>query len=539
MDGDSIAAYNLFWNNGTDHQSSNVDLGTTLFTDPLLDAKHHLLPGSPAIDAGTAHFEWQGETVLDLPSSAYKGAAPDLGWFESDFGPSNQPPTVVITAPADGSTFIEGESIDFSGTATDAEDGDLAAGLSWMSSLDGVIGMGGSFSRDDLSLGTHTITSTVSDSGWLVGSDQISIGVTSPSGNLPPVVSAGPDQAIGLFDDAILDATVTDDGLPNPPGSVTTTWTQVSGAGAVSFADATVVDTTASLPESGTYVLRLTAYDGELSASDELTITVAYRFVSWGDTKHTLTQLASLSNQAALLDPSFTVFAGDLESDGFTLSGMNAWKDAMNGYSDNGMFDKTLPVRGNHDQNDTAGWQSYYDMHATAQGLGASNYSALDEDLTYSFDYGNSHFIGVDVLGGASALTPEQVSWIDNDLSAAEMRGLTHAFVYFHGPIYCLDGHCTCTTRICPLSPIVMSLIEVFNNHPIVSATFHGHEHTHAYVHIDDTRIPEATHPFEQFVTGSAGAGPSDCIPGRTDYCLPSDGFATVDVSGSSFTVSF
>ncbi len=305
------------------------------------------------------------------------------------------------------------------------------------------------------------------------------------------------------------------------------------------FDDASAEDTWVTFPGAGTYVLRLTADDGELSVSDEVTITVSFRFVSWGDTKSARDELASLSNQAVLLNPNFTIYAGDLESNGFTLSGMNAWKDAMNGYSDNGMFDKTFPVRGNHDASNASGWQSYYDLGSTAQSLGATNYSALYEDLTYSFDYGNSHFIGVDVLGDADRLSYEQVSWIDNDLAAAEARGLTHGFVFFHGPIYCVDGHCSCTTRTCPLDPVVVSLIEVFNEHPIVSATFHGHEHTYAHVHIDDTRIPEVTHPFEQFVTGSAGAGPSDCIPGRTDYCMPSHGFVNVDVSGNSFTVDF
>jgi hypothetical protein len=150
-------------------------LATTLFANPLLDAGFHLLFGSPAIDAGTAYFEWGGGIVLDLPSTAYNGAAPDLGWFESGFGPDNQPPTVRITAPADGSIFMEGESIDFSGTATDPEDGDLTAELSWMSSLDGVVGTGGFFSRDDLFPGTHTITATVTDSGELTGADEVTI----------------------------------------------------------------------------------------------------------------------------------------------------------------------------------------------------------------------------------------------------------------------------------------------------------------------------------------------------------------------------
>lgn len=92
--------------------------------------------------------------------------------------------------------------------------------------------------------------------------------------NSPPVVEAGPDQTVTLPSSAILDGTVTDDGLPDPLGIVTTTWSKVSGTGTVTFADASAVDTTASFSEAGTYVLRLTAYDGELIAGDDTTITV-------------------------------------------------------------------------------------------------------------------------------------------------------------------------------------------------------------------------------------------------------------------------
>ena len=84
VDGNSIAAYNLFWNNGTDEQGSNLDLASTLFADPLLDFELRLQPGSPAIDAGTSLFQWQGETVLDMPDTGFSGVAPDLGAYESD-----------------------------------------------------------------------------------------------------------------------------------------------------------------------------------------------------------------------------------------------------------------------------------------------------------------------------------------------------------------------------------------------------------------------------------------------------------------------
>jgi len=82
VDADSIAAYNLFWNNATDVEGSNVDSNTTLFGDPLLDANGQPQQESPAIDTGIARFEWNGEIVLDLPSDTFSGTAPDLGTVE-------------------------------------------------------------------------------------------------------------------------------------------------------------------------------------------------------------------------------------------------------------------------------------------------------------------------------------------------------------------------------------------------------------------------------------------------------------------------
>jgi hypothetical protein len=95
---------------------------------------------------------------------------------------------------------------------------------------------------------------------------------TGSSANQPPVVSAGPDQTITLPNSAFLDGTVTDDGRPNP--TPTTTWSRVSGPGTVTFADPSAVDTQASFSTAGTYVLRLTAFDGELSAADDTTVVV-------------------------------------------------------------------------------------------------------------------------------------------------------------------------------------------------------------------------------------------------------------------------
>jgi hypothetical protein len=179
VDGASIAAWNGFWLNGVDDSESNVDAATSLYQDPLLGANQELLPGSPAEDAGTAFYEHLGETVLDLPASAFAGSAPDLGAFE----------------------------------------------------------IGG--------MGTM---------------------------NEPPFVDAGRDQVLPSGYMALLEGRATDDGLP--AGSLERAWSVVSGPGTVVFGDPLAESTTASFSQDGSYVLRLSADDSDLTGSDDVRITL-------------------------------------------------------------------------------------------------------------------------------------------------------------------------------------------------------------------------------------------------------------------------
>ena len=108
----------------------------------------------------------------------------------------NTLPTVTITAPADESGFNQGAPITFSGTATDLEDGDLTGSISWTSSLNGAIGSGGSFTTSSLSLGTHTITASVTDAGGASRSSIISVTVNPEGVGFVQVrVAAGADDA--------------------------------------------------------------------------------------------------------------------------------------------------------------------------------------------------------------------------------------------------------------------------------------------------------------------------------------------------------
>jgi subtilisin family serine protease len=92
-------------------------------------------------------------------------------------GTTNTAPVVTITAPANGASFTTTDNITFAGAAVDAEDGTLSTNLVWTSNVSGQIGTGATFTRT-LPAGTHTITTSVTDSGGLVGTKSITITVT-------------------------------------------------------------------------------------------------------------------------------------------------------------------------------------------------------------------------------------------------------------------------------------------------------------------------------------------------------------------------
>jgi hypothetical protein len=92
------------------------------------------------------------------------------------------------------------------------------------------------------------------------------------STNQAPTVNAGPDQTITLPAGALLLGTATDDGLPS--GTATTTWTVSGGPGPVTLGDSASLNTSASFAMAGTYTLRLSAYDGALTSTDDVIVTV-------------------------------------------------------------------------------------------------------------------------------------------------------------------------------------------------------------------------------------------------------------------------
>ncbi len=123
--------------------------------------------------------------------------------------------------------------------------------------------------------GGANVTVRVTDPGGLFDEQDFTITVAeAPPANAAPEVDARADRTITLPTNSVaLDGTVTDDGLPDPP-QLTLTWSQDSGPGTVTFDNASAEDPTATFSAAGTYVLKLTASDGDKSTSDTVTVTV-------------------------------------------------------------------------------------------------------------------------------------------------------------------------------------------------------------------------------------------------------------------------
>jgi RHS repeat-associated protein len=148
---------------------------------------------------------------------------------------------------------------------------------------------------------TGLITWPVSSA--VAGNHQVAVRVQTPDGrfdiqsytltilspNEPPVVNAGDDRLITPGSPASLNGTVTDDGFPRN-STLGVSWSTVSGPGTATFANSSLAATTATFSASGTYLLRLSANDGELSASDEVTVTVNTPPVVNAGADQTLTQ---------------------------------------------------------------------------------------------------------------------------------------------------------------------------------------------------------------------------------------------------------
>lgn len=244
-----------YWDDYSDYDSNNDGIGDSPYTtggvndqkplgyflNPEPEAYIDSISPNPATEGDTINFnghgiddgtiiawEWTANDNLikqqeDFSYSGLSAGTYDIGfrvqdndndWSDwtysillvnpSNSGEENQKPTASIEY-INPSSATYGTKINFSGTGTDA-DGSITE-YYWSSNIDGYLSDSASFSRTDLSVGTHTITFKVKDDHG-ASSDEVYDTLTiNPSStvNSPPVaVPDGPyDGVIGepiIFD---------------------------------------------------------------------------------------------------------------------------------------------------------------------------------------------------------------------------------------------------------------------------------------------------------------------------------------------------
>ena len=239
----------------------------------------------------------------------------------------NDAPTVRITSPSEAyHDFPWGQSILFSGVATDREDASFPAErLVWTSSRDGRLGTGRLIVKNFLTPGEHTITFSGTDSGGRTASSSVAIQITNNQPNAPRIEHPAPGarfyagQVIGFR----ARATDREDGYLSGDSLV---WSSDLEGGELGTGDLL----RRSLSRSGSHVITLAATDRSgLTTSTSVQIQIRPRPA--GNTPPTVTVVAP-ANYYAFGDNTCVTFvaeASDLE-DG-TLSGSSIrWQDLYN-----------------------------------------------------------------------------------------------------------------------------------------------------------------------------------------------------------------
>ena len=237
---------------------------------------------APVANSITVHFPGPGTYQYEIDYSECCGGELAVTMTSSLSGNHGVPSSGTVTlVPGTNIAKNIGQTATFTALLTDASGAIIpnvpvlfnVAGANTLQ-FQGVSDSTGhaTFSYQGFRTGTDIVQANAQITGMTAVSNQTLVTWNSAA-NTAPVVHAGTNQTITLpTNSATLNGTATDDGLPN--GTLTTTWTQVSGPVQAAIASPNQLVTVVSFTQPGSYVFKLTASDSVLTSSANVTITV-------------------------------------------------------------------------------------------------------------------------------------------------------------------------------------------------------------------------------------------------------------------------
>src|SRR5256886_4492671 len=176
-----------------------------------------------------------GDGVYNL---AIDSTSPDGAGYNSAAATSGQKPTLVLTVasapspmahivqPPTGATFFDGDPITLQATAVDADGSDLGAGVTWTSSVQGLLGTGATLTTP-LSVGSHTVTASVTGNAGTQAMDRVTVTVRPPpaADTEPLVAITAPADAVVVLASSPVTFSGTADDLEDGPLGARLVWT--------------------------------------------------------------------------------------------------------------------------------------------------------------------------------------------------------------------------------------------------------------------------------------------------------------------------
>ncbi len=188
----------------------------------------------------------------------------------------NTPPAATISLPASGSSFNEGDAVEFYGVVSDSQQGEDTLSITWTSDIDGVLSQNPADADGNVELitanlspGNHIITLSVIDDEATSGTDWVEVSITDLE-EAPEILIRSPgSDDVGIELEAFELEAVVSDAQDDPTDLWVSIVSDFDGEVCADYADETGVFTCSVVlsPEDHTLTFTVTDLDDNTDAA--------------------------------------------------------------------------------------------------------------------------------------------------------------------------------------------------------------------------------------------------------------------------------